>query len=420
MNKQIRVKFSANGIDDPVRSKKLHSGLYREFERLFAEKKLQYFGSGLLDREVIDLDQIHNQLGKAEGFVFMPGGDVGHALKLLSIFVGIQTGDKNTFTTKIDGKERQKALVVVDDGSWSPLLKLIQNTKFIGDKHKQIVIQVAQPDTHSILLALDEAFRKEKPVTKSPFPEGAMQFYDKTKTESKHKICVFCSASYDYLIPKHAGEKGSKTGDEHNLAFQVGAALATRGYGVVSGAGRTHMMGDVVKGAQSKGGWTAGSNTPHIRLREGLPDTIDAYVDMPDIYSRMKVMIEGSDGFVIAPGGAGTIQELLALLHFKHTDHPLMRGKPIVILNPKDAKGKGYWDSLITYLENTPINGQGPAIHSVKVVDNVNDLKHEIDRQMKPVKQKQKPLSRSWKDIVKEADRTTAAILESRKTGTSI
>jgi predicted Rossmann-fold nucleotide-binding protein len=109
-------------------------------------------------------------------------------------------------------------------------------------------------------------------------------------------------------------------------------------------------MGEVVRGAAEAGGWSGGSNVPHIIELEGLPEGLSSFWLRPDIYTRMEVMIENSDGFVIFPGGSGTVQELLALLIFQQQENPVMEGKPIVLFNRLDGGGKRFWDPLINLL----------------------------------------------------------------------
>jgi predicted Rossmann-fold nucleotide-binding protein len=71
----------------------------------------------------------------------------------------------------------------------------------------------------------------------------------------------------------------------------------------------------------------------------------------------MEVMIENSDAFVIFPGGAGTVQELLALMIFKHQKNPLMHGKPVVVFNRRNAAGVRFWDPLINLLSDLCLPG---------------------------------------------------------------
>ena len=116
-------------------------------------------------------------------------------------------------------------------------------------------------------------------------------------------------------------------------------------------------MGEVVRGAVEAGGWTGGSNVPHIIELEGLPDGLSSFWLQPDIYTRMDVMIERSDAFVIFPGGSGTVQEMIALMIFKHQQHASAR-KPVVLYNRRDEHGTGFWDPLISLLETWCHNGE--------------------------------------------------------------
>ena len=84
-----------------------------------------------------------------------------------------------------------------------------------------------------------------------------------------------------------------------------------------------------------------------------VPDVGNAGdVDKSEWDTRMEAMIENSDKFVIFPGGAGTVQEMFALLILKAAGNPLMKGKSIVIYNrPIDGQTDGYWDRLLVLLK---------------------------------------------------------------------
>jgi len=60
----------------------------------------------------------------------------------------------------------------------------------------------------------------------------------------------------------------------------------------------------------------------------------------------MEIMIERSDAFIIFPGGAGTVQEMLALLLLKEAGDPLMKGKPIIVYDRMDQAGQRFWTPL--------------------------------------------------------------------------
>ena len=163
--------------------------------------------------------------------------------------------------------------------------------------------------------------------------------------------------------------------DYINDGYKLGKLLANNNYGCVSGAGTTGVMGSVVQGSVESGGWTAGSNVPHIIEVEGLPDGLSSFWLRPDIYTRMEVMIQRSDAFVIFPGGAGTVQEMLALLIFKQSGNELMKGKPVIIFNREDEEtGINFWDKLITMLQ--PLCGED----LFEVVDELEAIVPTLDR----------------------------------------
>ncbi|MGC4016450.1 MAG: hypothetical protein QM755_18300 [Luteolibacter sp.] len=72
-------------------------------------------------------------------------------------------------------------------------------------------------------------------------------------------ICVFCSASLTDPAFLADGE-------------ELGRRLAQARLGCVSGAGKSGIMGAVVKGAVEAVSWTAGSNVPHVVELEGSPE----------------------------------------------------------------------------------------------------------------------------------------------------
>ena len=127
-------------------------------------------------------------------------------------------------------------------------------------------------------------------------------------------------------------------------------------------------MGTVVQGSVEAGGWTAGSNVPHIIELEGLPDGLATFWLKPDIYTRMEIMIENANAFVIMPGGSGTMQELLALLLLRAQNDELMQGSAIVIYNRPLPDGAGFWDSLVDLLKS---HGQGDACEVVSDIDEI-------------------------------------------------
>jgi hypothetical protein len=229
------------------------------------------------------------------------------------------------------------------DGSWDRLFAVLGWLRQMGTISQQVenfLVAVNSPD--ELLGTLTELQAQGVPDAgreRHHTLAGVTGYDTPAPDDLLGNVCVFCSATL---------EKQEYLAD--GIAF--GEALARHRYGCVSGAGRTGIMGAVVQGTAQAGGWSGGSNVPHIIELEGLPDGLSSFWLRPDIYTRMEVMIERSDAFVIFPGGAGTLQEFLALMIFKHQGHPMMRGKPIVIYNRLDeTTGQRFWEPLISQFQ---------------------------------------------------------------------
>jgi len=323
---KIRLSGTVTGPDDPNRASRA-----RLLYLLFAGGWDIYNSNG--DQQ-ITLSNIEKKIIEVDAFVFTPGATLEDMFKAISIFVGFQNLDQN-----LSGKP---TIILNEDASWTPFFAVLTHLRKMGavsQDFEKFFLQVDTPEEVVELLgtfdrasfpdAGREKIEAREPVAlESPLPADYVG-----------SVCVFCSASLEdprYLVDGEA----------------LGRLLAENKTGCISGAGRSGIMGAVVRGAVEAGDWAAGSNVPHIIELEGVPDGLSCFWLRPDIYTRMEVMIENSDAFVIFPGGAGTLQELLALMIFKHQKNPLMADKPVVIFNRKNEAGFPFWDPLIDLLSD--------------------------------------------------------------------
>ncbi|MGC4016449.1 MAG: hypothetical protein QM755_18295 [Luteolibacter sp.] len=79
----------------------------------------------------------------------------------------------------------------------------------------------------------------------------------------------------------------------------------------------------------------------------------------------MEVMIQELGRVRDLAGGAGTVQELFALMIFKRQQNPLMMNKPVVYSFTRDAAGIGFWDPLIDLLDGMCQPGDFVVAHSL-------------------------------------------------------
>lgn len=129
------------------------------------------------------------------------------------------------------------------------------------------------------------------------------------------------------------------------LGVEVGRLLAEKGYGVITGAG-PGIMEAANRGAREAGG-------PSIGLAITLPHEqgTNPYVD-PDklvtfrfFFARKTMFVKYAMGYVVLPGGYGTLDELFEALTLIQTRKAARF--PVVLL------GSAFWGGLIDWLHQT-------------------------------------------------------------------
>ena len=346
---KVRLAGTVHGERDPHREIRA-----RLLYHLFSRGWDIYNSNG---DQRITLCNIERKIVESDAFVFTPGATLEDHFKAVSIFVGYQTLDRH-----LSGKA---TVLLNTDNSWNDFLSLLDHLNRMGtvlQNHGDYLLPA--DGAQEVLHLLDRSRHHGTPVVKTVEPGGlAMETRDEPPPDGLNgNVCVFCSASIrapEYLLE----------------GWEFGRQLARGGFGCVSGAGKSGIMGEVVRGAAEAGGWTGGSNVPHIIELEGLPDGLTSFWLRPDIYTRMEVMIERSDAFVIFPGGTGTVQEMLALMIFKQQGHP-SSDKPVVVYNRRDVSGDGFWEPLIRML------GSWCHDEDFTVVDQFDRLLPTVERMM--------------------------------------
>ncbi len=337
----------------------------------------------------------------ADGFVFLPiPKEIKHLraperreffremFKAASLFVGAQTKDPNLRLNIDNDKSPLKPIILVNhEGCYEPFRDLVNHMHRLGtitQNPEDIVKFVSNIDEAVTLL---QTAHTEKSLPPPHHDEGnKMQRADeiplgndpKEERKPAFNVCVFCSAS-------------TKNQELIGISEKLGAEIARQDWGLISGMGKTGMMGGVVRGAakvikEEGKGWIGGSNLPRIISMEGLPDYYDKMWAKEDIYTRMEVMIENSQAFMIMPGGMGTVQELMALLLLKHANAEgksyLMHdadfaNKPIIVVNKELAMPGGkqakFWQPLIEMAEKFGFYNAAVNKGEIIVVDSVEE-----------------------------------------------
>jgi uncharacterized protein (TIGR00730 family) len=130
----------------------------------------------------------------------------------------------------------------------------------------------------------------------------------------------------------------------YHLAEEVAYKLTKEGYGIITGGG-PGIMEAANKGAKNAGGKSVGLN-----IELPFEQSANPYID-PDklitfdyFFVRKLMFIKYAQGFVVLPGGFGTMDELFEAVTLIQTKK--IAKFPIVLV------GKEYWSGLIDWIKN--------------------------------------------------------------------
>jgi uncharacterized protein (TIGR00730 family) len=144
----------------------------------------------------------------------------------------------------------------------------------------------------------------------------------------KPAISVFGSARVNEDDPVYAD------------AREVGRRIAEAGFAVVTGGG-PGVMEAANRGAREGGGVSVGFNIelPHEQHENPY---LDISVTFDHFYARKTMFVKAAEGFVIFPGGFGTLDELFEALTLIQVGKVLHF--PVVLLD------QGYWAPLLDWI----------------------------------------------------------------------
>ena len=144
------------------------------------------------------------------------------------------------------------------------------------------------------------------------------------------KICVF-AASSDRVAAVY-----------QMAAEELGRLLGQGGHTLIFGGGRTGLMGACARGAFAAGAEIIGIAPRFFDEPGVLYEHCSRFVWTDTMAERKTAMEEEADGFLVLPGGIGTMEEFFEVLTLRQLGR---HGKPIVLLNTA-----GFYNDLSAFL----------------------------------------------------------------------
>lgn len=142
------------------------------------------------------------------------------------------------------------------------------------------------------------------------------------------------------------GSARTKVNDpDYKLTEKIAAGVASLGYGIITGGG-PGIMEAANKGAQKVGGTSVGLN-----IDFPFEQNANSYIDQDKLlnfqyfFVRKVMFVKYAQGFIVMPGGLGTLDELFEAMTLTQTDR--ISQFPIILV------GKTYWEGLINWMKET-------------------------------------------------------------------
>ena len=169
-------------------------------------------------------------------------------------------------------------------------------------------------------------------------------------------ICIFC---------------GSATGNNKDfikIAEETGKFFAENKIRLIYGGGDVGLMGAVSNSVMKNGGETTGVIPQFMMNKEIANFNITELIEVRSMHERKAKMADLSDGFIILPGGIGTMDEFFEIWTWKQLK---LHSKPIGIFN-----FKGYYDPMLSFVKDMIANGflAQEKFDEIQVSDSIPEL----------------------------------------------
>jgi uncharacterized protein (TIGR00730 family) len=147
-------------------------------------------------------------------------------------------------------------------------------------------------------------------------------------------------------------------------ARRVAAALGREGFAIITGGG-PGVMEAANRGARDAGTLSIGCNI-ELPFEQGLNEFVDLGMEFRYFFVRKVMFVKYAEGFVIFPGGFGTLDELfesLTLIQTGKVEH-----FPVVLY------GKDYWRGLLQWIREKPLYEEKISPEDLDLVTVTDDV----------------------------------------------
>lgn len=170
------------------------------------------------------------------------------------------------------------------------------------------------------------------------------------------KLAVFCGSSQgNNLIFKEQ-------------VIKLGESFSKMGITLIYGGANAGIMGELANSTLANGGEVIGVMPKVLQEKEMLHHNLTQVHLVETMHERKKLMMDLADGFIIFPGGIGTMEEFFEVFTWNVIG---IINKPCVLLNIN-----GYYDLLIKFFYHMEEQGflKQAVLQKLLIADTIENV----------------------------------------------
>lgn len=156
--------------------------------------------------------------------------------------------------------------------------------------------------------------------------------------------------------------------EDWERAHSIGSLLVQAGFAVITGGGPGIME------AANKGAWEAGGTSVGLGIElpheQGMNEWVNVGINFRYFFARKTMFVKYSQGFIVMPGGFGTMDELFESATLVQTGK--IRSFPLVLL------GTQYWSGLVEWIRSAMVEAGTISPGDVELLHVVDDPEEAV------------------------------------------
>ncbi len=273
---------------------------------------------------------------------------------------------------------------------WKPFLDIIEGLKEAGTIREGLL----EKNVHFTHSAKDAIGYIKSHLTNDLTNRRAEAVSHKTYIDSLDAADDLINTKEGTPKAKHSptiaffGSASSKNPKHKEIAEEAARMCGQNGWNIVHGGGAHSVMGALTDAGSAADAHVHGitATKTYAQILSGerdpdkiLPDGMARFTFGKDMIHRIELYAKSSEALVALPGGIGTLEEIMMIMHLLHEKHPAvmyedksgkMVKKPMVLVNQN-----GIWDNLIAYYEHAGDDRiTKPFKENIVVVNNIDEL----------------------------------------------